>query len=142
VTGARPRWWLAATAAGAAVTLGSLATPASADPGGATGHATVTTAADVTAQSRCLVWRQTSDGKTGLTAGYFWTWTAVVGPGASGDRVREVQCLTDYQGAGPSALDGVYGPDTIAAVKQVQKACGKKQDGSVGTDTWRCLRNP
>jgi murein L,D-transpeptidase YcbB/YkuD len=130
--------WLAATAVGAAVTLGAFAAPASADP--VTGHATAT--GEVTAQSRCLIWRKTQDGKTGLTAGYLWSWTAVIGPGSTGDGVREVQCLTDYQGAGPSALDGVYGPDTTAAVKLVQKACGKTQDGVVGADTWRCLRNP
>lgn len=134
------RWWLAAAAAGA-VTLGAFAAPASADPGGP--HTAAT--GGVTAQSRCLIWRETSDGKTGLTAGYFWSWTAEVDAGASGDRVREVQCLTDYQGAGPSALDGQYGPDTTAAVKRVQQACGfpaSRQDGVVGVDTWRCLRNP
>ncbi|HEV7652034.1 MAG TPA: peptidoglycan-binding domain-containing protein [Actinophytocola sp.] len=130
--------------AGAAVGVGALmAAPASADPGGATGHAV--TGGDVTAQSRCLVWTETIDGKLGLTAGYFRTWTVEVDPGASGDRVREIQCLTDYYGDGPSALDGQYGPDTIAAVKRVQKQCPlppSEQDGIVGKATWKCLRVP
>ncbi|MFJ4918845.1 peptidoglycan-binding protein [Streptomyces sp. NPDC088725] len=113
------------------------ATPASATPS----ETAAVSAQPHAAQSRCLVWHKTTTNYSGLTAGYSWAWTVVVSPGATGDRVKEIQCLTDYHGDGPSALDGSYGPDTKAAVKRSQKRCGLKQDGIVGPDTWRCLRD-
>jgi peptidoglycan hydrolase-like protein with peptidoglycan-binding domain len=65
----------------------------------------------------------------------------VVGPGATGDRVREIQCLTDYWVGAPSALDGIYGPATTSAVRVNQAQCGIAEDGVVGPNTWRCLRD-
>jgi peptidoglycan hydrolase-like protein with peptidoglycan-binding domain len=137
--------------AGAAIALGVAATPALAETGGApsaVGQATAVQAAArpatgvQSAQSRCLIWTKSTTNYTGLTAGYSWAWNVVVGPGATGDRVKEIQCLTDYYGEGPSALDGNYGPDTTSSVKKMQKRCGLTQDGIVGPDTWRCLRIP
>jgi peptidoglycan hydrolase-like protein with peptidoglycan-binding domain len=138
------RFWqkMGVCAAGAAVGAGALAAaPAAADPAA---HTTAP-GGDVTARSRCLVWTENIGGTLGLTAGYSRTWTTEVDPGDTGDLVREIQCLTDYYGDGPSSLDGVYGPATTAAVKLVQKQCPlppSQRDGIVGPTTWHCLRIP
>ncbi|MFE6547962.1 peptidoglycan-binding protein [Streptomyces sp. NPDC057746] len=94
---------------------------------------------------RCLVRTKETTHCIGLTAGCSWAWNVTVRPGATGDRVKEIQCLTDHYGEGPSALDGVYGPATTAAVKRVQARCGfssAERDGIVGPMTWRCLPIP
>lgn len=98
------------------------------------------TDASVQGAFRCLIWERTSENFVGLTAGYSWAWNVVVGPGSSGDRVREIQCLADFWGNGPRALDGVYGADTKASVQLMQSICGLTTDGIVGPNTWRCLR--
>lgn len=46
--------------------------------------------------------------------------------------------LTDVFGY-KVTIDGVYGPDSEAAVKKMQKAFGLTQDGIVGPDTWNVL---
>ncbi|MEU9153599.1 peptidoglycan-binding domain-containing protein [Streptomyces sp. NPDC048417] len=129
---------LAAVACSLAVsTTSASAAATSADP--------KVTASVVHPASRCLVWTKETTNYIGLTAGYSWAWNVTVQPGATGDRVKEIQCLTDYYGEGPSALDGIYGPATTAAVKRVQARCGfssAEQDGIVGPMTWRCLRIP
>ncbi|MFR0359528.1 peptidoglycan-binding domain-containing protein [Streptomyces sediminimaris] len=138
-------------AAGAALTvfLGGSAGAASAAPAAhstapaaqPTSHVPAST--PLRPDSRCLVWWKETTNYAGMTAGYSWAWNVTVYPGASGDRVKEIQCLTDYHGQGPSALDGIYGPDTVAAVKRVQARCQfppSQQDGIVGPQTWRCLR--
>ena len=102
-----------------------------------------TSAASVHPDSRCLVWWKETANYAGMTAGYSWAWNVTVSPGATGDRVKEIQCLTDYHGQGPSALDGVYGPATVAAVKRTQARCQfppSQQDGIAGPHTWSCLR--
>ncbi|MGW5058958.1 peptidoglycan-binding domain-containing protein [Streptomyces sp. NPDC004096] len=94
---------------------------------------------------RCLVRTKETTHCIGLTAGCSWAWNVTVRPGATGDRVKEIRCLTDHYGEGPSALDGVYGPATTAAVKRVQARCGfssAERDGIVGPMTWRCLPIP
>jgi peptidoglycan hydrolase-like protein with peptidoglycan-binding domain len=98
-----------------------------------------------TMASRCLIWKKTSKNYEGWTAGYSWAWNVVVGPGATGNRVKEIQCLTDDMIGKPAALDGDYGSATKAAVLDVQKNyCGftnpASWDGVVGQDTWFCLR--
>ncbi|MGW2552610.1 peptidoglycan-binding domain-containing protein [Streptomyces sp. NPDC001635] len=134
----------------AAVACGLAVSTTSASAADATVVAPEVTTSKVTASvvhpdSRCLVWTKETTNYIGLTAGYSWAWNVTVRPGATGDRVKEIQCLTDYYGEGPSALDGVYGPATTAAVKRVQARCGfssAEQDGVVGPMTWHCLRIP
>lgn len=138
-------------AAGAALTvfLGVGTGAASAAPAAhvsgvtARSHSAVSASVPFHPDSRCLVWWKETTNYAGVTAGYSWAWNVTVSPGATGDRVKEIQCLTDYHGQGPSALDGVYGPDTVAAVKRTQARCQfppSQQDGIVGPQTWRCLR--
>lgn len=97
------------------------------------------------AASRCLIWWKETTNYAGYTAGYSWAWNVVVGPGATGDRVKEIQCLTDRLSGRPASLDGVYGSDTKAAVTYVQHyVCqfpsSSDWDGIVGPQTWSCLR--
>jgi Putative peptidoglycan binding domain len=95
---------------------------------------------DYQAMSRCLVWRRTTSNYSGNTAGYSWAWEVTVSPGATGDRVKEIQCLLDWWGAYGGAFDGQYGPGTTAGVKEVQARCRIGVDGVVGPQTWRCIR--
>lgn len=44
----------------------------------------------------------------------------VLAPGAHGGGVRALQCLLDDADYGPVAVDGVYGPETRAAVRRVE----------------------
>jgi hypothetical protein len=107
--------------------------------------APVAAVAHEAAASRCLIWWKETTNYAGYTAGYSWAWNVVVGPGATGDRVKEIQCLTDRLSGRPASLDGVYGQDTTAAVKYVQHyVCqfpnSSDWDGIVGPLTWGCLR--
>ncbi|MFC9081179.1 peptidoglycan-binding protein [Streptomyces sp. NPDC057062] len=135
---------LAAVACGLAVSTTSASAAAASVVAPKVTTSKVTTSV-VHPDSRCLVWTKETTNYIGLTAGYSWAWNVTVRPGATGDRVKEIQCLTDYYGEGPSALDGVYGQATIAAVKRGQARCGfssAERDGIVGPMTWRCLRIP
>lgn len=98
--------------------------------------------ADHAAADRCLIWK-----KSGwATAGYYKKVTTypIVKQGASGDKVKEIQCLIDYSlpGGWSGAMDGKFGPATKAAVKKVQGQswCNTTRDGIVGPKTWKCLR--
>ncbi|MEU3527777.1 helix-turn-helix domain-containing protein [Streptomyces sp. NPDC038707] len=74
----------------------------------------------------------------GLSAGYSATRTAVLaGPGWD---VVEAQCLLRHRRLDPGAVDGVYGQQTIAAVRRLQKRAGLPDDGVVGPHTWQVLR--
>ncbi|MGW7364355.1 peptidoglycan-binding domain-containing protein [Streptomyces sp. NPDC054841] len=102
---------------------------------------------------RCLVWWKETANYNGATAGYSWAWNVTVSPGATGDRVREIQCLLDHwrvvEGSlggplNPGALDGHFGAQTKKAVMNLQRHwCGfaDGSDGVVGPPTWRCLRS-
>ncbi len=71
------------------------------------------------------------------------TWARLDPPtiqnGASGDAVRLLQrLLTDF-GYDPGAIDGEFGPNTEAAVKQFQDDFLLASDGVVGPETWGWL---
>lgn len=64
---------------------------------------------------------------------------AVLRVGSKGEAVADLQRLLD--GAGfPCACDGQFGPNTEAAVRAFQGACGLVVDAIVGPATWRALR--
>jgi hypothetical protein len=58
--------------------------------------------------------------------------------GAKGDAVHVLQRDLNAHG-GKLAVDGVFGPATLAAVKRFQKAAGIASDGIVGPVTWSKL---
>lgn len=59
--------------------------------------------------------------------------------GDKGARVRRVQGLCHAAGQRHSAIDGVFGPKTEAAVKAVQRKGAPPVDGIVGRITWTYL---
>ncbi|WP_232376486.1 C40 family peptidase [Amycolatopsis aidingensis] len=76
------------------------------------------------------------------------TWTALLSAGStpmlqngsSGSAVLRVQrALNAAQSAG-LAVDGQYGPKTVAAVRDYQSAKGLGVDGIVGPNTWKALQ--
>ncbi|MFH9606021.1 peptidoglycan-binding protein [Streptomyces sp. NPDC017448] len=93
----------------------------------------------VSAQATCSVYWKVGVDYAGLTAGYSWAWNVVISQGATGDRVREIQCLLGYHGHGVT-VDGQFGPATKSAVTAFQRARGIGADGIVGPSTWRQLR--
>ncbi|MEU1286978.1 peptidoglycan-binding domain-containing protein [Kitasatospora sp. NPDC005856] len=58
--------------------------------------------------------------------------------GMRGDAVSALQRRLDAHGH-RVAVDGVFGPETTAAVKAFQRAHGLKADGIVGPATWTGL---
>lgn len=62
----------------------------------------------------------------------------VLKKGASGAPVEALQCLLLTRGisCGDSGIDGSFGSDTNAALKQFQKEHGLAVDGSCGSATW------
>lgn len=59
----------------------------------------------------------------------------ILGTGSAGDAVKWVQvCLNELMDAGIS-VDGIYGNQTVSAVKAFQKKYGLTPDGIVGTKT-------
>ena len=56
----------------------------------------------------------------------------VLGPGVSGDPVRQLQARLMELGYHPGAADGVFGPLTEAAVREYQTAVGLTPDGLAG----------
>lgn len=73
-------------------------------------------------------------------AGHSATSVRLVARGSSGQDVTEVQCLLDQHGVDPGAVDGLFGPRTEQAVRQLQRAAGIVADGIVGPQTWAVLR--
>ena len=59
--------------------------------------------------------------------------------GAKGEAVKELQNKLNAAGCPCGAADGIFGPKTLAAVKQFQKASGLTADGIVGPKTWAKL---
>ena len=64
--------------------------------------------------------------------------------GSRGEAVKEMQAILISKGydLGKWGADGVFGKQTLAAVKAFQKDCGIKVDGIVGKDTWANLLRP
>jgi putative peptidoglycan binding protein len=58
--------------------------------------------------------------------------------GMRGQYVRWVQILLDQHGAAnpPLKVDGAFGPKTLAAVRDFQRAASLYADGVVGVQTW------
>ena len=60
--------------------------------------------------------------------------------GSSGPTVEFLQLALLRAGFTPLSPDGIYGQNTAAAVRRFQAAVGLRQDGVVGSATWRALR--
>lgn len=72
------------------------------------------------------------------------TWTALiqghtVQNGSSGDDVQAVQHLLKHKHGYDITVDGVFGPKTGTAVRDLQKVYGLTVDGIVGPQTWKAL---
>lgn len=52
--------------------------------------------------------------------------------GSTGDEVMALQKSLMAMGVNPGSADGIFGPKTEAAVKQVQERCGVAADGIWG----------
>jgi len=62
-----------------------------------------------------------------------------IGPGASGDAVRQAQRALRRTPDAAVVVDGTFGPATEAAVRAFQEAGGLVVDGVVGPATWHAL---
>lgn len=65
--------------------------------------------------------------------------TAVLKQGASGGEVKEVQRRLKEWGYYTGAIDGVYGKQTVEAVKAFQRKNGLTADGIAGKSTYEAL---
>jgi len=63
------------------------------------------------------------------------------GPGDSGKKVKQAQCLLVAKGYQIGGEDGDFGPGTEAAVRSFQGAVGLKITGIVNPKTWAALRS-
>ncbi|MGI5427711.1 peptidoglycan-binding protein [Streptomyces sp. CA-179760] len=73
-------------------------------------------------------------------AGNSRTRKAILAKGHAGPEVAEAQCLLREAGLTPGAVDGIFGPHTQRAVKDLQKRSGLVVDGIIGPHTWKALR--
>ncbi|MEX3102439.1 serine/threonine-protein kinase [Streptomyces sp. ST1015] len=64
-----------------------------------------------------------------------------VGPGDSGKKVQQAQCLLVARGYNVGGENGSYGAGTEAAVRSFQDSAGLKATGSVDRSTWGALRS-
>ncbi|HEY0772460.1 MAG TPA: glycoside hydrolase domain-containing protein, partial [Nocardioidaceae bacterium] len=77
------------------------------------------------------------------------TWTTLLsegtGPvlkiGSGGNTVRRVQRALNAAVHAELAVDGIFGPDTTAAVREYQAAIGLRRTGVVALDTWAELQS-
>ena len=65
--------------------------------------------------------------------------TAVLRQGAKGGEVKELQRRLKQWGYYKGSVDGVYGPQTVEAVKYFQRKNGLKADGVAGKATYAAL---
>ncbi|MFF0737984.1 peptidoglycan-binding protein [Streptomyces chartreusis] len=73
-------------------------------------------------------------------AGLSRTRDAILAGGHAGPEVAEAQCLLRRAGISPGVIDGIFGPVTERAVRQVQRRAGLVVDGIIGPHTWKALR--
>jgi transcriptional regulator with XRE-family HTH domain len=73
-------------------------------------------------------------------AGNSRTMKAVLAKGHAGPEVAEAQCLLREAGLSPGAVDGIFGPHTERAVRDLQKRAHLVVDGIIGPHTWKALR--
>jgi Putative peptidoglycan binding domain len=66
--------------------------------------------------------------------------TSTLKPGDTGAQVKLLQRALARLGYKPGAVDGDYGPSTVAAVKRFQAASKLTEDGVVGPATLRALK--
>lgn len=59
--------------------------------------------------------------------------------GSRGQNVRAVQQRLNQLGYNVGAVDGIFGPRTLAGVRAFQRSHGLTVDGVVGPKTWRAL---
>jgi len=59
--------------------------------------------------------------------------------GSKGTQVRVLQWLLNENGHDAGTVDGIFGANTLNAVKAFQKAAGLAVDGVVGKNTWKKL---
>lgn len=59
--------------------------------------------------------------------------------GSKGTQVRVLQWLLNENGYDAGTVDGIFGSNTLKAVKAFQKAAGLAVDGVVGKNTWNKL---
>lgn len=62
-----------------------------------------------------------------------------ISEGARGAVVRRLQRALKRTGPNPLVVDGVFGPQTLAMVKDFQQGAGLVADGIVGPATWAAL---
>ena len=67
-------------------------------------------------------------------------------PGSSGDKVRQLQYMLSVLSSHiptipPLQVDGIYGPQTRAAVLAAQRRFGLAETGNVGRQTWEAIYN-
>ena len=65
--------------------------------------------------------------------------TRLIRVGDTGPAVRDVQRRLAHALDTPLAVDGVFGPATLEAVRRFQRDRGLAADGIVGPETWRAL---
>ncbi|MCX4987030.1 peptidoglycan-binding protein [Streptomyces sp. NBC_00572] len=66
----------------------------------------------------------------------------ILAKGMVGTNVAQVQCLLNHNYDYTLPEDGVFGANTEAGVKAVQRCSGITADGKVGPDTWKYLDYP
>jgi hypothetical protein len=64
----------------------------------------------------------------------------LIGPSSDAGATRIVQIFAVMNGINPGPIDGQYGPNTVAAVMQLQRIVGVVADGQVGPITWGALQ--
>ncbi|MFD5589637.1 peptidoglycan-binding protein [Streptomyces sp. NPDC127063] len=66
----------------------------------------------------------------------------ILAKGMVGTNVAQVQCLLNHNYDYNLKEDGVFGPETEAGVKAIQRCSGITADGKVGPETWKYLDYP
>lgn len=67
---------------------------------------------------------------------------AQIGTGSQGADVKRLQQILSGGGYNVGSIDGIFGAQTLAAVKAFQLSKGLLADGVVGPQTWAALMAP